>query len=153
METTKHPYEMLVRWDQSGKLTGAQMQYRYVIRDGKKIVGESVGNAEPLAIDKGFPLQDVLTQSQADALATAEAAKLHAAEMERQAQEARTQRDDIKARLSEEIGRLKRQIEDTRAADNDKTRAEMIKARRAAMESHLAARRDAAADIRRIARD
>lgn len=78
METTKHPYEMLVRWDPSGKLTGAQMQYRYVIRDGEKIIGESVGNAEPLSLDKGFPLQDVLTTAQADALATAENAKREA---------------------------------------------------------------------------
>lgn len=75
METTKVPYELLVRFDQSGKLQGAQVQYRYIIRDGEKIVGESVGNAEPLSLDKGFPLQDVLTNAQADALATAEDAK------------------------------------------------------------------------------
>ena len=73
---------MLVRWDHAGKLSGAQMQYRYVIRNGQKIVGESVGNAEPLSLDKGFPMQDVLTAAQADALATAEAAKLKAAELE-----------------------------------------------------------------------
>lgn len=82
METTKHPYELLVRWDQTGKLSGVQMQYRYVIRDGEKIVGESVGNAEPLSLDKGFPLQDVLTAAQADALATAEAAKIKVADLE-----------------------------------------------------------------------
>ncbi|CAO3452227.1 hypothetical protein [Azospirillum argentinense] len=89
MQTTKHPYELLVRWDQSGALAGAHVQHRYVIRDGVAIIGESIGPAEPLTLDTapGFPLGDLLSQVQADAL-TAKAA-------------AEVERDRLAARVAE----------------------------------------------------
>ncbi|WP_188260882.1 hypothetical protein [Azospirillum tabaci] len=74
MQTTKHPYELLIRWDQAGRLAGAHVQYRYITIDGEHRA-ESLGAAEPLTLDTapGFPLADLLTQAQADAL-TAKAA-------------------------------------------------------------------------------
>jgi hypothetical protein len=74
MQTTKHPYELLIRWDQQGQLAGAHVQYRYVIKDSDQIIGESVGQAEPLTIGD-FPLTDLLNQVQADALAKIEQLK------------------------------------------------------------------------------
>ncbi|CAO3426706.1 hypothetical protein [Azospirillum argentinense] len=70
MQTTKTPYELLVRWDQSGALQGAHVQYRYVIRDGEDVIGETLGQAVPLTLEAadGFPLGDLLSQVQIDAL-------------------------------------------------------------------------------------
>lgn len=79
MQTTKQPYELLIRWGQDGALAGAHIQHRYVITgDDGAVIGETLGPAEPLTLDTaaGFPLGDLLTQVQADALtgkATAEA--------------------------------------------------------------------------------
>ncbi|MGY0782128.1 hypothetical protein ACW7BC_29980 [Azospirillum argentinense] len=86
MQTTKTPYELLVRWDQSGALQGAHVQYRYVIRDGADVIGETLGPAEPLALEAadGFPLGDLLSQVQIDALIA-----MAAAEAERDAALAR----------------------------------------------------------------
>ncbi len=69
MQTKKQPYELLVRWDQAGKLAGAHIQYRYVITDGHTVIGESVGAAEPITEDSEFKLTDAMAQVQADALA------------------------------------------------------------------------------------
>ncbi|MBK3797862.1 hypothetical protein GAY33_01160 [Azospirillum brasilense] len=70
MQTTKTPYELLVRWDQSGALQGAHVQYRYIIRDDADVIGETLGPAEPLALEaaEGFPLGDLLSQAEQDAL-------------------------------------------------------------------------------------
>ncbi|QCO07545.1 hypothetical protein [Azospirillum argentinense] len=70
MQTVKHPYELLVRWDQSGALQGAHVQYRYVIRDGVDVIGETIGQALPLTLEAadGFPLGDLLSQAEEDAL-------------------------------------------------------------------------------------
>jgi len=79
MQTAKHPYELLVRWDQDGTLTGAHVQWRHVFKDDDgAIVGEMIAAAEPVDVGagKGFPLADVLEEVQADslvALATANA--------------------------------------------------------------------------------
>lgn len=48
METIKVPYELLVRWNQTGALAGAHVQWRYVTRDGEATVGETLGTAEPI---------------------------------------------------------------------------------------------------------
>ena len=92
MQTTKHPYELLFRWDRSGMLSGAHVQYRYVITDGGAVIGESVGSAEPIALETGdgFPLSDLLDAAQISALAAmttartdAEAARAELAEAQR----------------------------------------------------------------------
>ena len=71
MQTEKHPYELLIRWDQAGALAGAHVQHRYVITgDDGAVITETLGGAEPLTLDTaaGFPLGDLLSQAQADAL-------------------------------------------------------------------------------------
>lgn len=139
METTKHPYEMLVRWDQRGKLSGAQMQYRYIIRDGAKIVGESVGNAEPLALDKDFPLQDVLTAAQSDALATAETAKAKAAQLEA---DLAAERSNV-AQQRSEINELRAELKKAAAAALAKEAAiDTVARRKADLDTHAKRRRE-----------
>ena len=70
MQTTKQPYELLVRWGQDGVLLGAHIQYRIVTSDDGVVLGEFITNAAPLSLDVSgsFPLADILTQVQADAL-------------------------------------------------------------------------------------
>ncbi|AWK90167.1 hypothetical protein [Azospirillum thermophilum] len=78
MQTTKHPYEFLVRWDRGGNLAGAHAQFRYVTRsDDGAIVGDFIGPAEPVGVAgaDGFPLADLLSEVQASALAALEAAR------------------------------------------------------------------------------
>lgn len=95
MQTTKHPYELLIRWDQNGALAGAHVQYRYVInRDDGERIGETLGKAEPLALGD-FPLTDVLSQAQADALAQVMAVAV--------------ERDALMARVAELEARLSKQ--------------------------------------------
>lgn len=71
MQTIKLPYEMLARWDQKGILRGAHIQWRYVTRDGDKVVSEAVSAAEPVAVADhagGFPLADLMNEMQVAAL-------------------------------------------------------------------------------------
>lgn len=68
METKKIPYELLIRWGQSGQLQGAQLQHRYIIKDGDKIVGESLSEVEGLSVSGDFPLAEVMTVAQASAI-------------------------------------------------------------------------------------
>jgi hypothetical protein len=76
METTKQPYEFLARWDQSGRLVGAHVQWRYVTTENGEVVAEGVTAAEPVAVsgNAGFPLSDLIGQTATDALAAADAA-------------------------------------------------------------------------------
>ncbi|HZW07964.1 MAG TPA: hypothetical protein VFF65_12650 [Phycisphaerales bacterium] len=71
MQTTKQPYEFLARWDKSGKLAGAHIQWRYVVTgDDGSVVTESATAAEPIGADTAFPLSDLLQQVTTDALAS-----------------------------------------------------------------------------------
>jgi hypothetical protein len=100
MQTTKLPYELLIRYDLTGKPSGAHVQHRFVTTDDVGApLGEFPGPAEALTLDTaaGFPLGDLLTQAQTDALiavATANAerdvAVAHAAELEAQLAALRT---------------------------------------------------------------
>lgn len=76
MQTTKQPYELLVRWDSEGRLAGAHVQWRYITKDGDTIVAEAVTGAESVAIgaQAGFPLSDILTPAQTQMLASIPAA-------------------------------------------------------------------------------
>jgi uncharacterized membrane protein len=63
----QQPYEFLVRWDANGKLAGAHVQW--MLDSG------ALSEAEPVEITKGkspsaFPLADILSQIQTDALAS-----------------------------------------------------------------------------------
>ena len=76
MQTERFPYELLVRWDRSGHLSGAHAQFRYVTTgpDGT-VVAETLGGAEPIAVagNNGFPIAEILSQAQAAALSALEA--------------------------------------------------------------------------------
>lgn len=94
MQTDMFPYEFLVRWDRTGRLSGAHAQFRHVTMDADgAVVGEFVGMAEPVAVAEGagFPLSDILSRVQADALLACEAmrAERDSAVAERNALEAR----------------------------------------------------------------
>ena len=71
MQTNRLPYEFLVRWDHTGRLSGAHAQFRYVTTapDGA-VIAEAVGAAEPVAVAgaEGFPLADILSEAHAAAL-------------------------------------------------------------------------------------
>lgn len=85
IETTKQPYEFLARWDKGGKLVGAHVQWRYVIRDGDKIIGESVTGAKAVTLKDGtpgFPLADILSDMHIAALAGLNEATAKIAELE-----------------------------------------------------------------------
>ena len=73
MQTTKHPYEFLVRWDRAGRLSGAHTQFRYVtVDENGSVLGELIGAAEAVGVT-GFPLSDILSQLQIAALTECEA--------------------------------------------------------------------------------
>lgn len=64
MQTTTHPYELLIRWDRDGALAGAHVQWRHVTRDDSgNPVGETLSPPVPLAkgIADGFPADVLLT--------------------------------------------------------------------------------------------
>ena len=66
-----HPYELLVRWDREGKLAGAHVGFRTVIREDGEAAHEREEPVMPVDIGQGqgFPLNDILTRVQIEALA------------------------------------------------------------------------------------
>lgn len=86
MNATQKPYELLLRWGQDGNLRGAHMQWATVVSDDAgAVIGCYPGNVEPVAIapgQPGFPLTDILSQVQADALTALTAAQEKAAALE-----------------------------------------------------------------------
>ena len=72
---TQTPYEFLARWDATGKLAGAHVGFLERITDGAEVLSERALPVQPVGGDHGFPLADILSQLQADALTSAEAAR------------------------------------------------------------------------------
>lgn len=76
MQTSKQPYELLVRWGSDGRLSGVHVQFRFVTttEDGKPI-GEFIGPPEPVgtAGRSGFPLSEILSDLTVAALAERDA--------------------------------------------------------------------------------
>jgi len=67
---TRTPYEFLIRWDNNGVIQGAHIAFLdTVLKDGE-IVTQTQSSVESVAIGEqvGFPLADVLSQLQIDAL-------------------------------------------------------------------------------------
>ena len=67
---TRTPYEFLIRWDKDGIIQGAHIAFLdTVLKDGE-IVTQTQSSVESVAIGEqvGFPLADVLSQLQIDAL-------------------------------------------------------------------------------------
>jgi len=64
------PYEFLIRWDNNGVIQGAHIAFLdTVLKDGE-IINQTQTSVESVAIAEqvGFPLADVLSQLQIDAL-------------------------------------------------------------------------------------
>ncbi len=64
MQTTSHPYELLIRWDRDGALAGAHVQWRHVMRDDSgNAVGVTLSSPVPRAkgIADGFRADALLT--------------------------------------------------------------------------------------------
>ena len=72
-ETT--PYELLFRWN-DGALAGAHIQFVETIRKDGVVISQQVGHAQPVSMsgETGFPLADVLSTVQADAVAARDSA-------------------------------------------------------------------------------
>jgi len=67
---TRQPYEFLIRWNNDGVIQGAHIAFLdTVLKDGE-IINQTQSSVESVAIgeQEGFPLLDVLSQLQIDAL-------------------------------------------------------------------------------------
>lgn len=61
METQKLPYEVLIRFDQSGAVQGAHVVWAYKITDGNAVLAYQPGSAETAgAAGSDFPLTDAV---------------------------------------------------------------------------------------------
>lgn len=66
MQTTRQPYELLIRWAPDGVLAGAHVQWRYVITDDAGAeLGETLSPVMPLAqgMTEGFPASGALSDA------------------------------------------------------------------------------------------
>lgn len=69
IETKKLPYEILVRFDENGRVRGAHVIWAYKTSDGDRVVSYAPGGAEPAgAGGADFPLADVVTEAVAGGL-------------------------------------------------------------------------------------
>ena len=75
IETTKRPYEFLVRW-REGKITGAHVGFELTATENGKVLSTAPLPVMPVDIGQGvgFPLADILAQIHIDALISVDAA-------------------------------------------------------------------------------
>ena len=91
---TKTPHEFLVRWNDSGSLSGAHVAFREAIsEDGTEISSKFLA-PEPVAIggNAGFPLADVLDAIHTTALADV-------ADLKTQVEALTKERDELKSKV------------------------------------------------------
>lgn len=63
MQTTRQPYELLIRWSPDGALSGAHIQWRYIITDDSGMaLGETLSPVMPLmqGVAEGFPAERII---------------------------------------------------------------------------------------------
>lgn len=118
IERRTRPYEFLVRWGADGHIAGAHVQTITELVEDGQVLSARLSEALPVAMadQAGVPLQPLLSEMQATALATAEAriAEAHAALQHSQMlqdklQQAEHEAQRLNARLAEastEIGKL-----------------------------------------------
>lgn len=72
---TTIPYEFLVRWT-NGVLSGAHIRMLEIISENGVVLTQKEGNAQPVSLagEVGFPLADILTSLQAQAIEQRDAA-------------------------------------------------------------------------------
>jgi hypothetical protein len=73
-ETSKIPNELLVRWTDTGVLSGAHVKYLEILKVDGVAVMARVGDAIPISAAGDFPFQKFLPDIQAGAIASAERA-------------------------------------------------------------------------------
>ncbi|CAB4162513.1 hypothetical protein UFOVP783_55 [uncultured Caudovirales phage] len=104
MRSSKLPYEILIRYNNSGKYQGAHTQFREVfLDDAGELISERLLPAVPFGLDPDFPSSDLLGKIASDALASASSmatevrvAKEQQSAAENIAKEAQTERDSAR---------------------------------------------------------
>src|SRR5262249_37695718 len=108
MQAKNKPYELLVRWDQAGKLLGAHVQWSTVVTDESGVlIGSYPGNIEPIALtdgQAGFPVSDILSQALTDALTALTAEQQKSASLEEQLGAATAQVTQLQATAAPAAG-------------------------------------------------
>jgi hypothetical protein len=88
MNAVTKPYELLIRWGPDGKLLGAHVQWSTIVTDDSgELIASYPGNVVPVAItpdQQGFPLADLLSEAQTDALTALTAEQQKSAVLEEQ---------------------------------------------------------------------
>lgn len=66
------PYELLIRWDQTGVISGAHVQWREVFTEDEEVIAERLLDAQPLdvGVEGGFPASEIIGNALTDALAS-----------------------------------------------------------------------------------
>lgn len=97
----RKPYELLVRWDElTGSLKGAHIQfYDALLRDGARISGQP-SKAYGVGDGMAFPLTDILTQVQIDALAELDVRAVAITTLTGERDAARTRITELEAQLA-----------------------------------------------------
>ena len=74
---TKTPYEFLIRWDNNGVIQGAHIAFLETVLKNGEVITQTQSSVESVEIagQLGFPLSDVLSQIQIDALKQIEVLK------------------------------------------------------------------------------
>jgi len=95
------PYELLIRW-RDGVVAGAHVQYITRLVDDGAVVNEQLGAALPVDVGagKGFPIADLLSQVQTDALIAVDAKTAALAAMTEQRDAAIQARDEAQSALA-----------------------------------------------------
>ncbi len=72
---TNQPYEFLARWN-NGTLAGAHIRFLETITEDGVVLSQKEGNAQPVSLagEAGFPIDDILTSLQAQAVIERDAA-------------------------------------------------------------------------------
>jgi len=76
------PYEILIRFGPDGKVQGAHVQNRRIVRDGDTVLADMPLDAEPLDISKDFPASEVLGDTLTAALSQLNAVQAKLAQVE-----------------------------------------------------------------------
>lgn len=104
---TQSPYEFLVRWN-NGVLSGAHIRFLETIADGAEIISQKEGNAQPVSMagEAGFPLSDILTAMQAQALVERDAAVADKIAAETQVTTLTTEKSTLQDQLTAKTNEL-----------------------------------------------
>jgi hypothetical protein len=84
-DTTKIPNELLVRWTDTGVLSGAHVKYLEIVTVDGVVVITKMGDAIPISAAGDFPFEKFLPAIQAGAIASAERAWAEAEAAKQQA--------------------------------------------------------------------